>query len=151
METKLLLDRLVRSEYGVFESAPLEYTADRERGIRRLKEFGVSGEEAADTWRKFERKYLRAGNGGVTFSSHGIDRAKSLGEEPPLDEGIRTSIIKELRDSGGSADLDQLHDSVGGSRKEFEMNLWLLRSRGTVETSTDLYGDRRSATLVETK
>jgi len=150
METKLLLDRLVSSEYGVFESDPLGYTADRERGIRKLKKFGAGEQKAADAWKKFESKYLTTGNGGVTFSIHGIDRANSLGEEPPLDEELRRRIVEELR-SDGPVGLDELHDSVGGSRKGFEVNVWLLRSRGIVETSTDLYGDRRSVRPVETK
>jgi len=142
-----LVDRLVKEEYRRFEDAPLEYVADREDAVERLVADGVEESEAIDAWREFERRYIVVDAGGPTFSAHGIDRARNLGEDVRIDEEVHSRIVRVLRERDGSADFGELLDETGLGRKTLEHNLWILRRRDLVETRTEGYGDRRVASL----
>jgi len=144
-----LVDRLVLEEFGLFEEGPLGYTADRDRALGRLVDDGVAGKEATEAWKAFERRFLTTGNGGTTLSAHGIDRARALGEDVAVDGEVQTKIHKALRAADGSETGEGLREAVGASDREFEQNLWVLRSRGVVETHTDLYGGERSVALTD--
>jgi len=142
-----LVDRLVLEEFSLFEDDPLGYTADRDRALERLLNDGVGGKEAVEAWKAFERRFLTTGDGGTTLSAHGLDRARSLGEDVAVDERVQKKIHKALRAADGSETEDRLREEVGASDREFEQNVWILRRRGVVETRTDLYGDERSVVL----
>jgi hypothetical protein len=144
-----LVDRLVLEEFSLFEEDPLGYTADRDRALGRLIDDSVVGKEAVEAWTAFERRFLTTGNGGTTLSAHGIDRARSLGEDVAVDGEVQTKIHKALRAADGSETGDRLREAVGASDREFEQNVWILRSRGVVETHTDLYGGEQSVVLTD--
>ena len=135
------LDSLVLSEFAEFESDPLGYLAERERGVESLADDGYDEDEARRAWREFEKRYLTAGDGGLTLSAHGLDRAVALGEELRVDEGARTEIVESL-DGSGALGLDGLRDDVGVPDDVFEQSLWTLRRRGIVDTKTS-FGDVR--------
>lgn len=149
MPRKDLVDRIVVEEFGIFEDDPLDYTADRNRAIERLLQDGVSGKDAKEAWKSFERRYLTTGNGGTTFSAHGLDRAWALGEGVLIDDEVRTRTVEALRDTGGSETEERLREEVGAPEGVFRQSLWTLRRRGVVETRTDPYGGGRSVVLVE--
>lgn len=147
MANTSLVDRLVKEEYSDFKDAPLEYVADREDAVERLVEDGVGEAEAHEAWREFERKYLIVDSGGPTFSAHGIDRARNLGEEVYVDEDVHSRLLDLLRERDGRAEVQELLNETQSNKKEVEQNLWILQRRGLVETRTDGYGDRRVAVL----
>ncbi|MDZ7689269.1 MAG: hypothetical protein U5J64_11285 [Halobacteriales archaeon] len=144
-----LVDKLVADEFGVFASDPLGYTAERDRATERLVRDGVDEKTAREAWTEFERRYLTTGDGGTTFSVHGLDRANALGENVAVDEDVRAATYEALRDEGGRASVRMLREKVGASDDVFEQSLWTLRRRGVVETRTDTYTDVRSVSLTE--
>lgn len=147
--TKDLLDELVIEEFGIFEDAPLDYTADRSRAIDSLKNKGATDREAYETWETFNKRFLTTGDGGTTLSAHGLDRARSLGENVAIDEGTRAEIYDALRDADGTALRKEIRDTVDASEDEFDQSLWTLRRRGVVETHTDVYTGDVKAVLTE--
>ena len=144
-----LVDRLVTEEFGVFASDPLGYTADRERGIESLVNDGVDKKEALEVWTEFSRRFLTTGDGGTTLSAHGLDRARSLGENVAVDDETRADIYEALRDADGTSNREKLHEKVGASEEEFDQSLWTLRRRGIVETHTDVYTEEVTVSLTE--
>jgi len=144
-----LVDRLVADEFGVFADDPLGYTADRDRATENLLNDGVDEKEALDTWKEFSRRFLTTGDGGTTLSAHGLDRARSLGENVAVDDETRAEIYEELRDTGGTALREEIREAVDASEDEFEQSLWTLRRRGVVETHTDVYTDDTKVVLTE--
>jgi hypothetical protein len=144
-----LVDRLVTEEFGVFASDPLGYTADRERGIESLVNDGVDKKEALEVWTEFSRRFLTTGDGGTTLSAHGLDRARSLGENVAVDDETRAEIYEALRDADGTSNRKKLHEKVGASEDEFDQSLWTLRRRGIVETHTDVYTEEVTVSLTE--
>ena len=144
-----LVDRIVVGEFGIFEDDPLSYTADRSRAIESMLEDGVSGKDAQEAWGSFERRYLTTGDGGTTLSAHGLDRARTLGEDVLVDGEVRTSTVEVLRDTDGSETEERLRDEVGAPEGVFLQSLWTLRRRGIVETHTDPYAGDRSVALAE--
>lgn len=147
--TKDFLDELVIEEFGIFENDPLGYTADRSRAIDILKDKGATDREAYETWEKFNKRFLTTGDGGTTLSAHGLDRARSLGENVAVDENTRAEIYERLRESDGKMRWKRLRETVEASEEEFEQSLWTLRRRGVVETHTDVYADEISVVLTE--
>jgi len=144
-----LVDRLVTEEFGIFASDPLGYTADRDRGIEGLVNDGLDEREAREVLTEFKRRFLTTGDGGTTFSAHGLDRARALGEDVAMDENVRAKVYEALRDSDGRATVEGLRKEVGASDDVFEQSLWTLRHRGVVETSTDAYDDETTVTVTE--
>ena len=144
-----LVDRLVADEFGVFADDPLGYTADRDRAIENLLNDGVDEKEALDTWKEFSRRFLTTGDGGTTLSAHGLNRARSLGENVAVDDETRAEIYEGLRDTGGTALREEIREAVDASEDEFEQSLWTLRRRGVVETHTDVYTDDTKVVLTE--
>jgi len=144
-----LVDRLVADEFGVFADDPLGYTADRDRATENLLNDGVDEKEALDTWKEFSRRFLTTGDGGTTLSAHGLDRARSLGENVAVDDETRAEIYEELRDTGGTALREEIREAVDASEDEFEQSLWTLRRRGVVETHTDVYTADTEVVLTE--
>ena len=144
-----LVDRIVVEEFGVFASDPLGYTADRERGIESLVNDGVDKKEAREVWTEFSRRFLTTGDGGTTLSAHGLDRARSLGENVAVDDETRAEIYEALRDADGTSNRKKLHEKVGASEDEFDQSLWTLRRRGIVETHTYVYTDEVTVSLTE--
>lgn len=147
--TKDLLDELVIEEFGVFEDDPLGYTADRRRAVESLRRDGATDREAHETWKEFSKRFLTAGDGGTTLSAHGLDRARSLGENVAVDDETRAEIYESLRGSGGRELRENLREEVCASEDEFEQSLWTLRRRGVVETHTDVYTGEVSVVLTE--
>lgn len=146
---KDLLDALVIEEFGIFENDPLGYTADRSRAIDTLKHKGATDRKAYETWETFNKRFLTTGDGGTTLSAHGLDRARSLGENVAVDEETRAEIYDALRDADGTALRKDIRDTVEVSEDEFEQSLWTLRHRGVVETHTDVYAGDVKVVLTE--
>lgn len=146
---KNLLDELVIEEFGVFEDDPLGYTADRSRAIDILKDKGATDTKAHETWDEFNKRFLTTGDGGTTLSAHGLDRARSLGENVAIDDETRADIYEELRDAGGTAPRKKMREAVDASEDEFDQSLWTLRHRGVVETHTDVYSGDIKVVLTE--
>lgn len=144
-----LLDALVIEEFGIFEDDPFDYTADRERAVEGLRRSGATDEEARETWKEFSRRFLTTGDGGTTLSAHGLDRARSLGENVAVDEETRAEIYDALRDADGTALRKEIRDTVDASEDEFDQSLWTLRHRGVVETHTDVYTGEVKVVLTE--
>jgi len=147
MTDSSLIDHLVTKEYREFEQDPLGYVPDRQETIERLVDDGVKKEDAKEAWSEFERKYLVPEMGGSTFSAHGIDRARNLGESIYLKEDVHSTILQTLRQKNQAVDFKDLTDEVGVDKKTAEHNLWILRRRGLIETRTDGYGDKRGVLL----
>lgn len=144
-----LVDRLVAYEFGVFADDPLGYTAERDLGMERLVNDGVDEEEASETWKEFSRRFLTMGDGGTTLSAHGLDRARSLGENVAVDEETRAEIYEVLRNADGTALRKEIRETVEASKDEFDQSLWTLRRRGVVETHTDVYAGDVKVVLTE--
>lgn len=147
MSDTSLIDRLVTEEYREFEDDPLGYVFDRQEAVERLVDDGVKPDDAKRAWDEFERKYLTVNMGGATFSAHGIDRARNLGETVYIDEGVHSKILQILHEKNQSVEFKELTNEAGIDNKTAEHNLWILRRRGLIETRTDGYGNRRTVAL----
>lgn len=140
------LDRCVEIVYDNFVNPlPHNYYITSQQVRMLVKDrFEVDRTEAANIATLFDDRYIRERptKNGNLFNLEGIQRAAELGKDVPLDDDLQDEIIEFLHDaylespSKPLVNRDNLHAEVDGSETAIDLNLYVLKLRGWVETRT---------------
>lgn len=104
----------------------------------------IDGQEAQDVWQLFKDRYVqpRPTKNSDLLSAEGIERVDELRDDVPVDEDFQERLVDYLYDhylespSRAAVERDQLLDDFDATETKIDLNLYILKTAGWVETNT---------------
>lgn len=117
-------------------------------------------QEAQDVWQLFKDRYVRPRpmKNGDLLSHEAVERVDEIRDDVPVDEDFKEELVDYLYDyylenpSQAAVERDQILEDFDESETKIDLNLYILKTAGWVETNTQIgVGDAgfRSVELTE--
>lgn len=156
------LDEVLEHLYDEFiDPQPHNFYISPGHAIQQIQEvLDVDNREAQDVWQLFKDRYVRPRptKNSDLLSHEGIERIDELRDDVPVDEDLQEGLVDYLHDyylenpSRAAVERDQILEDFDESETKIDLNLYLLKTAGWIETNTQTgIGDAgyRSAELTE--
>ena len=142
------LDTVLEHFYDDFiDPQPHTYYISAGHAINQIEDIlDVDSREAQDVWQLFKDRYVhpRPTKNSDLLSHKSIERVDELRDDVPVDEDLQEELIDNLYDyyldnaSRPAVERDQLLDDFDVSETKIDLNLFILRTAGWVETNTQV-------------
>ncbi|MFD1572216.1 hypothetical protein [Halorubrum laminariae] len=156
------LDEVLEHFYdGFIDPQPHTFYITAGHAIQQIEDIlDVDSREAQDVWQLFNDRYViqRPTKNGDLLSHEGIERVDEIRDDVPVDEELQEDLVDYLYDyylenpSRAAVERDQLLTDFDVSETKIDLNLYILKTAGWVETNTQMgIGDAgyRSVELTE--
>jgi len=142
------LDEVLEHFYkGLIDPQPHTFYITPGHAIQEIQEvLDVDSREAQDVWQLFKDRYVRSrpAKNGDLLSHEGIERVDQIRDNVPLDENLQEEIVEYLYDhylespSRAAVERDQLLQDFDASETKIDLNTYILKTAGWVETNTQM-------------
>ncbi|MFD1588521.1 hypothetical protein ACFR9U_16200 [Halorientalis brevis] len=156
------LDEVLEHFYDEFiDPQPHTFYISAGHAIQEIENtLNVDSQEAHDVWQLFKDRYVhpRPTKNSDLLSHEGIERVDEIRDDVPVDEDLQEELVDYLYNyylenpSRAAVERDQLLDDFSASETKIDLNLYILKTAGWVETNTQVgIGDAgyRSAEISE--
>jgi hypothetical protein len=156
------LDEVLEHFYDeLMDPQPHNFYISSGMAINNIQEIlDVDGREAQDVWQLFKDRYVypRPTKNSDLLSHEGIERVDEIRDDVPVDEDLQEQLVNYLYEayiespSRAAVDREQILDDFDESEKKLDLNLYILKTAGWVETNSMVgIGDEgyRSVELTE--
>lgn len=156
------LDEVLEHFYDeLIDPQPHNFYITAGHAIQQIQEvLDVDSQEAQDVWQLFKDRYVypRPTKNSDLLSHEGIERVDEIRDDVPVDEDLQEELVDYLYDyylerpSRAAVERDKILEDFDGSEIKIDLNLYILKTAGWVETNTQMgIGDAgyRSAELTE--
>lgn len=156
------LDEVLEHFYEeLIDPQPHNFYISAGHAIQEIQEvLDVDSQEAQDVWQLLKDRYVhpRPTKNSDLLSHEGIERVDEIRDDVPVDEELQEELIDYLYDyylenpSRSAVGRDQILEDFDESQTEIDLNLYILKTAGWVETNTQMgIGDAgyRSVELTE--
>ncbi|MEE6210877.1 hypothetical protein U3A55_12030 [Salarchaeum sp. III] len=156
------LDKVLEHLYDEFiDPQPHTFYISAGHAVQQIEDIlNVDSREAQDVWQLFKDRYVseRPTKNSDLLSHEGIERVDEIRDDVPVDEDFQEELIDYLHDyylespSRPAVERDQILADFDASETKIDLNLYILKTAGWVETNSQVgIGDAgyRSAEITE--
>jgi hypothetical protein len=140
------LDEVLEHFYDdLIDPQPHTFYISPGHAINQIEEIlDVDSREAQDVWQLFKDRYVhtRPAKNSDLLSHEGVERVDEIRDNVPVDEDLQEELVDYLHDhylespSRAAVERDQLLEDFDASELKIDLNLYVLRTAGWVETNT---------------